>query len=149
MLGGIAERLQGVPRSTDDFDICPAAGRANLERLADVLNEVAAIGRPEGLEESGFPTVEPWSARSFGAQTSLSLLTKFGAFDIWPRPDGSEGYDDLIRRAVEVTIGDDTVQLIHLEDSIRIKRTIGGPKYLSHLELLRETQEQRRARGLD
>ena len=88
VLGGIAERLQGVPRTTDDFDI-------------------------------------------------------------WPRPDGTEGYDDLIRRAVEVTIGDDTIKLIHLEDSIRIKRTLGGPKYLSHLELLRETQEQRRARGLD
>ena len=149
VIGGVAERLLGSPRTTDDFDICPAMGRANLERLADVLNEIGAIWRPEGLEESGFPTVEPWSARSFEAHTSLALFTKFGAFDIWPRPDGTEGYDDLIRRAVEVTIGDDTIKLIHLEDSIRIKRTLGGPKYLSHLELLRETQEQRRARGLD
>lgn len=149
VLGGIAERLLGVPRTTDDFDICPAMGRANLERLAGVLNDVGAIWRPEGMEKSGFPIAGPWSARSFGAHTSLSLLTKFGPFDIWPRPDGSEGYDDLIRKAVEVTIGDDSVKLIHLEDSIRIKRTIGGPKYLGHIDLLRETQEQRRARGLD
>jgi hypothetical protein len=50
-------------------------------------------------------------------------------FDICPRPDGTEGYSDLIRRAVDVEIG--------------------GTKYLSHLPLLREVQEQRRARGLD
>ena len=40
-------------------------------------------------------------------------------------------------------------KVVHLEDSIRIKRAIGGPKYLSHLSLLRELQEERRRQGLD
>lgn len=149
LLGGVAERLLGSPRTTDDFDICPAMSNANLDRLAAMLNEVEAVWRPEGMEETGFPTVEPWSARSFGAHTSLSLLTNFGPFDIWPRPDGTEGYDDLIRRAVDVEIGGQRAKAVHLEDSIRIKRAIGGVKYLSHLPLLREVQQQRRARGLD
>lgn len=149
ILGGIAERLLGSPRTTDDFDICPDMSRANLERLAAMLNEVDAVWRPEGMEEAGFPTVEPWSARSFASQTSLSLLTAFGSFDIWSRPDGTDGYDDLIRKAVDVEIGGQPAKVVHLDDSIRIKRAIGGPKYLSHLPLLREVQEERRARGLD
>jgi hypothetical protein len=32
-----------------------------------------------------------------------------------------------------------TVKVVHVEDSIRIKRAIGGPKYLSHHPLLRAT----------
>lgn len=149
ILGGVAERLLGSPRTTDDLDICPATSKANLDRLAATLNEVEAIWRPEGMEDTGFPIVEPWSSRSFRGHTSLSLLTKFGSFDIWPRPDGTEGYDDLIRRAVDVEIGGHRAKVVHLEDSIRIKRAIGGARYLSHLPLLREVQQQRRERGLD
>ena len=149
ILGGVAERLLGSPRVTDDFDICPAMDKANLGRLAAMLNEVGAVWRPEGLEEAGFPVAEPWSSRSFGSQTSLSLRTSFGSFDIWPRPDGTEGYEDLISRAVDVEIAGHRAKVVHLEDSIRIKRAIGGPKYLSHLPLLRELQEERRKQGLD
>ncbi len=93
--------------------------------------------------------MERWSARSFASHTSLSLLTKFGSFDIWPRPDGTDGYRDFARRAVEVEIGGHPAKVVHLDDSIRIERSIGSPKYLSHLPLLREVQEQRRAMGLD
>lgn len=137
ILGGVAERLLGSPRMTDDVDICPATGRANLERLAAMLNDIDAL------------SAEPWSARSFASQTSLSLLTAFGSFDVWLRPDGTEGYRDLIRKAVDVEIGGQPAKVVHPDDSIRIKRAIGGPKYLSHLPLLREVQEERRARGLD
>lgn len=98
-----------------------------------MLNQVEAIWRPEGMEEQAYPIVEPWSARSFKSHTSLSLVTKFGNFDICPRPDGTEGYDDLIRNAVEVKVGGDGVKVVHLDDSIRIKRAIGGTRYLSHL----------------
>lgn len=149
ILGGIAERLLGSPRNTDDFDICPDMSRANLQRLAAMLNEVEAIWRPQGMEETGFPAVEPWSAQSFGSHTSLSLLTRFGPFDVWPRPDGTDGYDDLIRKAVDVEIGGRRAKAIHLDDTIRIKRAIGGPKYLGQLPLLREVQRQRREQGFE
>lgn len=149
ILGGIAERLLGSPRTTDDFDICPAAGRANLDRLAAMLNDVNARWSPPGLEETGFPPVEPWNAASFKARTSLALITAYGRFDIRFRPDGTTGYDDLIKKAVEVEVGDMNAKAVHLEDSLRIKRTIGGTKYLGQLPLLRELQRQRREQGLD
>jgi hypothetical protein len=59
------------------------------------------------------------------------------------------GYDDLVRRALDVEIGGLKAKVVHLEDSIRIKRTIGGAKYLSQLPLLRDLQAERRRQGLD
>ncbi len=141
--------MLGSPRSTDDFDICPASSRANLDRLAAMLNAIEARWAPAGLEETGFEPVEHWSAASFKAQTSLALITAYGKLDIWFRPDGTAGYDDLNQKAVAVEVGGLKAKAVHLEDSIRIKRTIGGTKYLAQLPLLRELQRQRRARGLD
>lgn len=149
ILGGVAERLLGSPRITDDFDICPATSRANLQRLADVLNEIRAGWLPPGLEDTGFDRVEPWNTGSFKAQTSLSLITPYGKFDIWFRPDGTGGYADLIERALDVEVAGMKTQVVHLDDSMRIKQTIGGSKYLSQLPLLRDLQRQRREQGLD
>jgi hypothetical protein len=122
---------------------------ANLRRLAATLNQLDARWRPAGLEQDGYPTAAPWTERSFQAHTSLALLTAFGPFDIWPRPDGTGGYDDLVTRAVDVEVDGLRAKVVHLEDSIRIKRSIGGTKYLAHLPLLRDLQRRRRSRGLD
>ena len=149
ILGGVAERMLGSPRTTDDFDICPATGRANLTRLAAMLGDVEARCLPVGLEKTGYPPVEPWNARSLAAHTSLALLTRFGKFDIWLRPDGTDGYDDLIEKAIELEVDGLAVKVVHLDDSIRIKRAIGGPKYLAQLPLLRDLQRHRRDQGLD
>ncbi len=149
ILGGVAERLLGSPRITDDFDICPAASRANLERLAGMLNEVGARWLPPGLENEGFDPVEPWNAASFKGQTSLALITPYGRFDIWLRPEGTIGYDELIANAVDVEVAGMKTKVLHLDDSIRIKRAIGDPRYLNHLPLLRDLQRQRREKGLD
>ena len=140
--------MLGSPRITDDFDICPETSPENLERLAAMLNEINARWRPEGPEQ-GFDPVEPWNARGFGTHTSLALLTSYGSLDVWFRPHGTSGYADLIEKAVELQVDDLRVKVVNLEDSIRIKRAIGGPKYLGHLPLLRELQQQRRERGLE
>ena len=100
IIGGVAERILGSPRVTEDFDICPATSRANLERLAGTLNELDARFRAEGLELEGLPAPEPWDARSFGSYTSLALITRYGFFDVWFRPDGTGGYDDLSKKAI-------------------------------------------------
>ena len=148
ILGGVAERLLGSPRITDDFDICPGTERANLQHLADVLNEIGARWLPPGLEE-GFDPVEPWNVDSFKSQTSLALTTPYGRFDVWLRPSGTRGFDDLIERAIDVEVASMTTKVIHLDDSVRIKQATGDPRYLSHVPLLRDVQRRRRERGLD
>ena len=42
VIGGIAATLQGSTTITNDFDICYARDRENIERLAAALNEVRA-----------------------------------------------------------------------------------------------------------
>ena len=147
VIGGVAERLLGSPRTTDDFDICPATARGNLQRLAAALNELEARFRVEGAPE-GFSPPAPWTARSFGSYASLALITRYGFFDVWFRPDGTGGYADLIKNAIDVEVGGTNVKVAHLDDILRNKQAIGGPKYLSHLPLLRDLQRTRRKQGL-
>lgn len=143
LIGGVAERLWGSPRLTDDLDVCPATGRTNLRRLAAALNELGAAFRPAGLEE-GFAPPEPWSESSFGNFTSLALTTPHGWLDVWFRPDGTSGYDELVRNAGEVELGGIPVRIASLDDIIRSKEAAGGTRYLAQLPLLRELREQRR-----
>ncbi len=147
VIGGVAERLLGSPRSTDDFDICSATSKANLARLATVLNELEARFRVEGAPE-GFAPAVPWTARSFEAFTSLALITPLGFFDVWFRPEGTGGYDDLVRKAIDVEVGDVRIKVANLDDILRNKQAIGGPKYPSHLPLLRELRRARHEQGL-
>ena len=142
LIGGVAERLWGSPRVTDDLDICAADSRANLRRLAAALNALEAQFRPPGAE-AGVAVPEPWDDQRLRAFTNLALTTRFGWLDVWFRPDGTEGYRDLVRSAGEVDIGDMRVKLASLDDIIRSKQAAGGTKYLTHLPLLRELRERR------
>lgn len=146
LIGGVAERLWGSPRLTDDLDICPATDRENLVRLAAALNALDARFRPPRLEQ-GVPPPEPWSERSFGGFTSLALTTKHGWLDVWFRPDGTRGFRDLARNAGDAELGGLSVKLASLDDIIRSKEATGGTRYLAQLPLLRELREQRRRLG--
>jgi hypothetical protein len=143
LIGGVAERLWGSPRLTDELDVCPATGRTNLRRLAAALNELGAAFRPAGPKE-GFAPPEPWSESSFGDFTSLALATPHGWLDVWFRPDGTTGYADLARNAGEAEIAGNRVRIASLDDIIRSKEAAGGTRHLAQLPLLRELCEQRR-----
>jgi hypothetical protein len=148
LIGGVAERLLGSPRTTNDLDICPATDSRNLARLADALNELGAVYRPGGLE-SGFPTEEPWSAKSFSAFQSLALVTRYGWLDLVFRPDGSTGYSDLIQQSRDESVGGLAIKVADVSDLIRIKEAIGTPEYLAHLPLLYELRDERKRGEID
>lgn len=143
VIGGVAERLHGSPRGTGDIDICPARDPQNLAALADVLNELGAVFRPAGLEK-GFPPPQPWDARSFASFISLALSTRYGWLDVCFLPDGTRGYPDFEQDAVEMQLGGRPILVASLDDIIRNKEAAGGPKYLSHLPLLRELRDRLR-----
>lgn len=146
LIGGVAERILGSPRVTEDLDICPDVTPDNLRRLAAALNELDARFRVEDLEAVTPP--EPWNSRSFGFYTSLALVTRYGFFHVWFRPDGTAGYDDLIENAIDADVAGLELKVANLDDILRNKQAIGGAKYLSQLPLLRELQRSRRERGL-
>lgn len=143
MIGGIGARIWGSPRQTDGLDICPAKTRAIKRRLAAALNELDARLRPPGLEEAGFVPPGGWDERSLEAMVSLALTTDLGWVDVWFHPDGTEGYDDLIRRASDASIGELTVKVADLDDIIRSKAAAGRNKDLASLDHLRELERRR------
>jgi len=131
---------------TKDIDITPDAGRENLGRLAAALRDLGATLRAPGLTEG---VVIPLDERTFDRMTTMTFFTGAGPFDVSLRPDGTEGYPDLVRAAVRVEFHGRPVPVAALEDIIRSKNAAGRPKdqaTLPELERYAEEQATRAAR---
>lgn len=127
MIGGIAAELHGakIARSLD-LDVTPAASRANRERIAKALAELHATlrvpgGMPDGVEVH---LDADWLERV----TTATFNTDHGPFDLAFRPDGTDGYDDLVRSEVIVRVGAVDAHLASLEDIVRSKTAAGRTK---------------------
>lgn len=144
VIGGIAARLRGAPLLTEDVDITPDAGRANLEALSQALIELGARLRsasdPDGVDV-------PLEAQMLATARSWTLLTRHGDLDLAFEPAGTRGYGDLVRDAGHLTVAEDpplTVAVASLADVIRSKEAAGRAKDRAALPLLRATLEEAR-----
>ena len=146
VIGGIGANIWGSPRGTLDLDICAATTRANKKRLASALTELEARFRPAGLEEEGFPPPGGWDERTLDSLVSLATTTSLGWLDIWFVPDGTTGYDDLIKTAADVRIGGHHVKVAAIADIIRTKQAAGRNKDLAAIDHLRELARRRAER---
>jgi len=132
-IGGMAAFLQGSPIPTEDVDIVPEAKPDNLTRLSNALKALDAKVR---AGEEAFPFDH--DDDSLAAAKMWNLTTKYGDLDITFTPSGTQGYDDLKRDAVEVTIRGTTVRLAALVDIVRSKEAAGRDKDRRALPILRE-----------
>jgi len=138
VIGGWGAVGYGSPLPTRDIDIVPASTRDNLTRLSDALRELEAMVR-NGDEE---PLPFTHDATSLAGSTFWNLTTRFGDLDISFRPSGTQGYDDLRRDAVEVTLRGIPVLLASLQDIVRSKEAAGRDKDRRALPILRELVAQ-------
>lgn len=135
VIGGMAAILQGVPIArTLDLDITPERTPENLERLAAALEELEA--KPRGVELDEGVEI-PMDARMLSHMQIMTFVTKYGPFDVSISPDGTKGYRDLRKHAVEVRDFGLTVQVSSVEDIIRSKEAAGRDKDQAHLRILR------------
>jgi hypothetical protein len=143
VIGGMAAVLHGSPTATGDADICPERSPENLERLAAALRDMHARIRtsaePEG---SAFAADAVFLSR----MAMVNLTTDFGDFDISFQPAGFAGYEELAKHAVEVTVGNNAVNVASLADVIRSKETADRPKDHATLPVLRALQDEIEAR---
>lgn len=137
VIGAFAAVAQGYPLPTQAVDITPSRDPVNLERLAAALRELRAELRlPEGRRHP-FP-IEP---RYLGDSDSWTLATAAGDLDVFFRPGGTNGFDDLRRDALEVRLRGTPVRLASLRDLIRMKEATGREQDLAQLPALRRTLE--------
>ena len=89
-------------------------------------------GEPEGVEMT-------FDRRALGqVEGFLNLITRHGPLDITYRPDGTDGYPDLARGVVVVSLLDVGVPVAALRDVIRSKEAAGRAKDLATLPALIE-----------
>jgi hypothetical protein len=141
VIGGLAAQAHGSPLITEDLDICFDLDRANLERLALVLEQLSAVrrGMPEGVEA-------PLDARALRAGDVFTLRTRYGDLDLLARPDPGLDYVQLRSRASRFDLAGLTVWIADLGDVIAMKRAAARPKDLlaiEHLGALREELDLR------
>ena len=137
VIGGLAAQAHGSPLITEDLDICFDLDRNNLERLAGVLDDLAAIrrGLPEGV-------VAPLDEHALRAGDVFTLRTCHGDLDLLARPDPSFDYKQLRSRAVQFDLAGITVWMADLDDLIAMKRAAGRPKDLLAIEHLGALRDQ-------
>ena len=138
LVGGLAARALGSPLMTYDLDVCYDRAPDNLDRLAAALHEVHATLR--GIDED-VPFV--LDARTLRNGDSFTFDTDFGPFDILATPSGTRGYDDLSASATPYDIGGVTVDVVALDDLIRMKRAAGRTKDRLAVEELIALRDER------
>jgi hypothetical protein len=139
LVGGFAGVIHGSPYLTTDIDVVPETADANLERLSaaltDLHSRVWTTSTPAGVpfdhDVGSLATVRVWN-----------LVTDHGRLDIVFEPSGTQGYDDLIRDAVHLTILGAEVDVASLADIIRSKEAAGRDKDRLVLPVLRRIQEE-------
>ena len=135
LIGAMAARLQGFPRTTADADITPATDADNLARLAAALRELDARVYTESVPE-GLPF--DCSAATLQRAGLWNLATAAGRLDLAFRPSGTEGYEDLARGAVHFDVFGVEIAAASLQDIIRSKEAADRPQDRQDVIVLRE-----------
>jgi hypothetical protein len=135
LIGGMAGVVHGSPFPTEDIDITPERSQENLARLSSALTDLDARVRAEQVE-GGLPFSH--DADSPARVSVWNLTTPYGDLDISLVPDGTDGYEDLVREASETSVFGLAVMVASLADIIRSKQAANRPKDQRVLPTLRE-----------
>lgn len=138
VIGSVAAILQGVelPR-TLDIDVAASHGRTNLRKLSAALKEMDArlrLGSTADAEALDAPIDD----RMLAGVYVVTLMTRFGPFDVLFEPPGMPPFDDLKRRAARLERFGVEVPVAALEDVVASKRAAGREKDAAHLTILLE-----------
>ena len=142
LIGGIAAQIHDLPvPATIDMDITPARDEENLDRLAEVFEELKAGLLTVDDTGTWFPRhpVENWAQYD-----TLHLVTQHGLLDVVFTPDGTtRGFDDLVSESVEGKFGAISFSMISIEQWIHLKSASGREKDLEHLARYYESQKKK------
>lgn len=136
LIGGLAARVHGATRLTQDVDVLYDRADENLTRLALAMEPLAPYlrGAPAGL---------PFrlDAGTLRAGLNFTLTTTLGDIDLLGEVTGGGGYAELSAETVRVELFGLQIDCLSLPALIRVKRAAGRPKdfeAIAELEALDE-----------
>ena len=136
VIGGIAARVHGSARITQDVDIVYARSDANVGRLVKALAPLNPYPR-------GAPPNLPfdWSVKTIKGGLNFTLTTTLGAIDLLGEVVGGGRYEDLASHCVTEKLFGHATHVVSLPWLIRLKRAAGRVRdfeAIAELELLVE-----------
>ena len=137
VVGGIAAILEGAPIATLDLDIVYRTDDDNLERLAELLEQLDARYRdPAGREIR--PTIERLTT------TRINLLaTSFGPLDAMQSLDPGWSWDEILERSHLLQVADLEVRVLELAANIESKTALNRDKDRAMLPVLLRTLDEK------
>ena len=142
IVGGVAAVLHGGSRVTFDLDLVPSLTPVSWQAAVDLLWSLGARPRiPEPVERiRDIDHVRRW--RREKGMLALNFRTTDGDTEIDLLVGESVGFDELRRRAVEVTVGQRIFLVASIDDLIAMKERAGRPQDLLDIAELRNIQKR-------
>lgn len=137
IVGGVSAVLHGVPITTFDLDLVHSRSSDNIGRLLSALQDLDAFYRGPGDRR-----LAPDSAALSSPGHQL-LMTRFGPLDLLGTIGTDHGYEDLIERTTELSVGGLHLRVLNLETLIEIKEEVGHEKDKAVVPILKRTLEER------
>jgi hypothetical protein len=143
LIGGAAIQSHGGTYDTQDIDLAPEAGEANLHRLCDALNELRCrlITDPANAETWVPLPDDYFTPRSIRGANIWSLATRHGQIDVTFAPSAfPTGYAELSKRADHRQVAGTTATVLvaALKDVHRSKHAADRPKDHAYFQSLAE-----------
>jgi hypothetical protein len=141
LIGGAAIQSHGGSYDTQDIDLAPEVGDANLQRMCDALNELECRLVTDLANTAAWVALpdDYFTPRSIRAASVWNLATCYGQLDVTFAPSAfPTGYAELSKRADhrQVTGTTATVLVAALEDVHRSKRAADRPKDQAYFRTL-------------
>src|SRR3954454_10637180 len=123
VIGGQAEWVMGSPRITYDVDLCYRRNRQNLAQLASALKELNPTLR-------GAPPDLPFviDVKTLELGSNFTLNTSIIDLDLLGYVEPIGDFEALIKRAQTYRVGSYDLQVIDLDDLIKVKQHIRRSK---------------------
>lgn len=142
IVGGVAARIHGATRLTEDLDLVYARDPENLEHLAAALAglEPYLRGAPPGLPFR-------WDVRTLRMGFNFTLTTTLGDIDLLGEISGGGTHGDLLGHTVMVELYGICCRCLDLQTLIRVKRAAGRARDLEAIAELEAILEERHRSG--
>jgi hypothetical protein len=138
IVGGVAARVHGSARLTDDLDISYSRNDENIARLVNALAPLDPYlrGAPRGLPFR-------WNVRTVQSGLNFTLITNLGSIDLLGEVTGGGRYEDLLPHSIPQEVYGFDCWCLDLPTLIRVKRAAGRPKDLEAIAELEAIGEER------